>query len=211
MNFVKPITLFILLCTLSVFSQNTKSDDDKLSLDKGPLDNQFEYVLTKSTGWTDGSGQNYRVVKTSWLTELKNHTKDSLQLIKKDLVSSNITVKAQSQEIDDLKTNLTNIQNSLDKAKNEKNNMSLFGAQMSKGGYSIFMWSIIGLLILALLFFIYQFKNSNAITKHAKQVLQDLEDEFEEHRKTAVEREQKIRRQLLDEINKQKVSKGKKQ
>ena len=42
-------------------------------------------------------------------------------------------------------------------------------------------------------------------------MLQDLEDEFEEHRKTAVEREQKIRRQLLDEINKQKVNKGKKQ
>ena len=30
------------------------------------------------------------------------------------------------------------------------------------------------------------------------------EEEFEEHRKTALEREQKVRRQLQDEINKQK-------
>jgi hypothetical protein len=66
------------------------------------------------------------------------------------------------------------------------------------------------LLVLSLLFFIYKFKNSNSITKHARLALQDLEDEFEEHRKTSVEREQKIRRQLLDEINKQKVTKGKK-
>jgi hypothetical protein len=210
MNFVKPITLFILLCTLSTFSQNANSEDDKLSLDKGPLDNQFEYVMTKSSGWTDGSGQNYRVIKTFWLTQLKANALDSLQLIKKDLVSSNMTVKAQSQEIEDLKTSLTNIQNTLNETKDEKNNISLLGAQMSKGGYSALVWSIIGLLIVLLLFFIYKFKNSNVLTKNAKQTLQDLEDEFEEHRKTAVEREQKIRRQLLDEINKQKVTKGKK-
>lgn len=211
MNFTKFTTFLILLCTLSLYSQNTNSEDDKPSLDSGTLDNQFEYVITKSSGWSDERGQNYRVVKTFWLSDLKVNTLDSLQLIKKDLISSNNTLKAQSQEIEDLKTSLTNVKNSLDKTKGEKNNISLLGAQMSKGGYSALMWSIIGLLIVALLFFIYKFKNSNVLTKNAKQTLQDLEDEFEEHRKTAVEREQKIRRQLLDEINKQKVNKGKKQ
>jgi hypothetical protein len=211
MNFTKFTTFLILLCTVSAYAQNTNSEDDKLSLDSGTLDNQFEYVITKSSGWSDERGQNYRVVKSFWLTDLKKHTLDSLQLIKKDLISTNITLKAQSQEIEDLKSSLTNIQNSLSKTKDEKNNISLLGAQMSKGGYSALMWTIIGLLIVVLLFFIYKFKNSNVLTKNSKQLLQDLEDEFEEHRKTAVEREQKIRRQLLDEINKQKVNKGKKQ
>ncbi len=210
MNFTKFTALLTLLCTVSLYSQNAKSEDDKLSLDSGTLDSQFEYVITKSSGWTDERGQNYRVVKTFWLSDLKANTLDSLQLIKKDLNSTNITVKAQSQEIEDLKTSLSNVQNSLDKTKGEKNNISLLGAHMSKGGYSALMWSIIVLLIIALLFFIYKFKNSNVLTKNAKQTLQDVEDEFEEHRKTAVEREQKIRRQLLDEINKQKVTKGKK-
>lgn len=210
MNFLKSFTLIILLSTFSNYAQNSNNEDNKLSLDGGTLDNQFEYVITKSSGWTDANGQSYRVVKTFWLSNLKKNTLDSLQGIKKDFVSSQITIKAQTKEIENLKTNLTNIQNSLNKTKNEKNNISFFGTQMSKGSYSGLMWSIVGLLIMALLYFIYKFKNSHLITAKAKQGLQDLEDEFEEHRKTAVEREQKIRRQLLDEQNKQKVLKGKK-
>ncbi|CAH8283770.1 hypothetical protein EV196_102616 [Mariniflexile fucanivorans] len=210
MNLTKALTLLTLLLSLTAISQTTDSDEDKLSLNSGTLDNQFEYVIKKSNGWNDERGQSYRVIKTYWLTELKAHVLDSLQSIKKDIIATEITVKAQTQEIADLKTRLTNTQNNLDKTKSEKNNMSLLGIQMSKSGYSGLMWSIIGVLLALLLFFIYQFKNSNAVTKEAKRVLADVEDEFEEHRKTAVEREQKVRRQLQDEINKQKIIKTKK-
>lgn len=82
--------------------------------------------------------------------------------------------------------------------------MSLLGAQMSKTSYNVLMWAIIAGLLALLLFFIYKFKNSNAVTKNAKHALAEIEEEFEEHRKTALDREQKVRRQLQDEINKQK-------
>ncbi|MDX1316484.1 MAG: tRNA (guanine-N1)-methyltransferase, partial [Xanthomarina gelatinilytica] len=49
-----------------------------------------------------------------------------------------------------------------------------------------------------------KYKNSHVITKEAKKALEEIEVEFEEHRKTALEREQKVRRQLQDELNKQK-------
>ncbi|MBP0905203.1 tRNA (guanine-N1)-methyltransferase [Mariniflexile gromovii] len=210
MNFTKALTLLTLLFSLAAISQTTDNDDDKLSLNSGTLDNQFDYVIKKSNGWNDERGQSYRVIKTYWLTELKEHVLDSLATIKKDIIATEITVKAQTQEIADLKTSLANTQNTLDKTKSEKNNMSLLGIQMSKSSYSGIMWSIIGVLLALLIFFIYQFKNSNAVTKEAKRTLADVEDEFEEHRKTAVEREQKVRRQLQDEINKQKVIKAKK-
>ena len=54
------------------------------------------------------------------------------------------------------------------------------------------------------LFFIYKFRNSNAVTRAAKKSLEETELEFEEHRRTALEREQKVRRQLQDELNKNK-------
>ncbi|MCB0431897.1 MAG: tRNA (guanine-N1)-methyltransferase, partial [Mangrovimonas sp.] len=66
------------------------------------------------------------------------------------------------------------------------------------------LWGIIGILLALLGFFIYKFKNSNTITKESKKALADIELEFEEHRKVALEREQKVRRQLQDELNKQK-------
>jgi hypothetical protein len=210
MNFTKSLTLLTLLFSLTTFAQTSDSDDNKLSLNSGTLDNQFDYVITKSNGWRDERGQSYKIIKAYWLTELKTHVLDSLQAIRKDLVATGITVKAQAQEIEDLKTSLSNTQSTLDKTKSEKNSMALFGVQMSKGGYSGLMWSIIAILLVLLIFFIYKFKNSHAVTKEAKRALSDVEEEFEEHRKTAVEREQKVRRQLQDEINKQKTIKDKK-
>jgi len=59
-------------------------------------------------------------------------------------------------------------------------------------------------LLVFLIVFIYKFKNSNAITKAARKSLEETELEFEEHRRVALEREQKVRRQLQDEINKHK-------
>ena len=84
--------------------------------------------------------------------------------------------------------------------------MALFGMQMSKGGYNGLMWTIIAALLILLLFFIYKFKNSNAVTKQAKKSLLETEEEYEEYRRNSLEREQKVRRQLQDEINKQKNS-----
>jgi len=55
-----------------------------------------------------------------------------------------------------------------------------------------------------LLFFIYKFKGSNSSTRDAKHKLGEVESEYEEHRRNALEREQKVRRQLQDELNKQK-------
>ena len=112
--------------------------------------------------------------------------------------------QTQQKEISDLKTNLGSTQSTLDATNLEKNNMSLLGLQMSKTNYNILMWAIIGGLLALLLMFIFKFKSSNAITKSAKKTLTETEEEFEEHRRSALEREQKVRRQLQDELNKQK-------
>ena len=83
--------------------------------------------------------------------------------------------------------------------------MALFGLQMSKTSYNILMWSIIGGLFALLVVFILRFKSSNSATKEARQKLDETETEYEDHRRVALEREQKVRRQLQDEINKNKA------
>ncbi|GAA0746936.1 tRNA (guanine-N1)-methyltransferase [Gaetbulibacter jejuensis] len=195
-------TLFLTtLCILSfttLIAQET-TEEDKLSLNEGSIDNQFEFVIQRSNNY-----QEYKVVKKNWLYTLKAHTLDSLKAIHKDLADTQAIVDTQALEITELKSNLTNTKDTLDKTNLEKDSMALFGMQMSKGGYNVLMWSIIGGLFALLLLFIYKFKNSNAITKQAKKSLAETEEEFEEHRRTALEREQKVRRQLQDEINKQK-------
>ena len=57
-------------------------------------------------------------------------------------------------------------------------------------------------IVVFLLIFIYMFKNSNAVTKATKSALVEMEDEFTAHRRIALDREQKVKRELQDLINK---------
>ena len=201
MNILKTVLFssIFLLSFSATHAQESTDEDDQLSLNSGTIDNQFEYVIQKSNNYQD-----YKVIKRNWLYTLKSHTLDSLKAIQKELSDTQVVVDSQAVEIASLKSNLNNTKDTLEATNLEKDNMSLFGIQMSKGNYSTLLWSIIGGLFALLLFFIYKFNNSNTVTKQAKQALAETEEEFEEHRRNALEREQKVRRQLQDEINKQK-------
>ncbi|WP_299386484.1 tRNA (guanine-N1)-methyltransferase [uncultured Lacinutrix sp.] len=208
MNFTK-VTLLLLLAFFSIqihAQTETEDADDKLSLDSGSIESQFDYLTKKSNGWKDQRGQRYEVIRIQWIEKIKANTLDSLKAVHKTLNDTKAVVLKQNDEISKLKTSLSSTQGTLDQTNTEKDSMSLFGIQMSKGGYNGLMWSIIGGLLALALFFMYRFKNSNATTKEAKKSLTETEEEFEEHRRIALEREQKVRRQLQDEINKHKNS-----
>ncbi|WP_461534294.1 tRNA (guanine-N1)-methyltransferase [Sinomicrobium sp.] len=201
------ITLVIsLFCSRLSHAQTNGQDSQKskLSLTEGDVNNQFEFVIQRSNNY-----QEYKVVKKTWLYTLKKNTLDSLARVEKDLSEAIDLTKSQNSEIASLKSELAQNQEHLNTLTNEKDSISFFGALINKSTYKATMWGIVALLTVVLLFFIYKFRNSNIITQSAKQALEELEQEYENHRKKALEREQKVRRQLQDEINKQKISKAK--
>ena len=201
MKFLTKVSL-ILLVTFSlqtITAQSASQEEEKLSLNSGTIDNQFEFVIRRSNSWQD-----YKTVKKTWLYALKAHTMDSLKAVHKDLSDTKAVVSKQEEEIASLKSSLSNTESTLNATNEEKDNISLFGIQMSKAGYKVLMWSIAAGLLALLLFFIFKFKGSNTATREAKLKLDEVETEFEDHRRTALEREQKVRRQLQDELNKQK-------
>ena len=105
MNHMKSLVaiLFFPLVTLSAFAQ-TDQKEKSLSLDSGTIDNQFEYIIQKSSSWRDERGQTYKVTKLNWLNELKAHTLDSLKAVHKELADTQKVVSDQSKEITDLET-----------------------------------------------------------------------------------------------------------
>lgn len=200
-SIVSSIVLILVVFTFQTsFAQNTEGEEKKLSLDSGTIEDQFDYVIKKS-----GRYQEYKVVKRTWMFTLKEHVLDSLTEVHKELNATQNVVNNQNEKISELQNNLSNTQQTLDETNKEKDSMALFGMQMSKTNYSVLLWSIIGGLVAFLILFIYKFKNSNGVTKAAKHKLEEVELEFEEHRRSALEREQKVRRQLQDELNKQKA------
>lgn len=192
------IYTFIFLFTVSINAQDTETIND------GSVNDQFEFLLRKSGNFKGTNGLPYEAVKRSMLLSLQKNTNDTISDLKSKLSKTHTTIDSQSKEIEMLKSSLNNTQSTLDNTNKEKDSMSLFGMQMSKGGYNTMMWSIVAALLVFLIVFIYKFKNSNAITKAARKSLEETELEFEEHRRVALEREQKVRRQLQDEINKHK-------
>jgi len=209
MKFIKFIFFvsFFIFLSFETYAQETKDDTPKQSLNNGTIENQFNYLYKKS-----GSYQEYKVVKKVFYQKIKGNVLDSLKTLKKSLNETKQTVDVQASEINSLKTNLKTTNDNLTSVSKEKDNIKFLGISMTKGAYNTILWSIIFGLLGLLAFFIFRFKSSNTITKQANELLAETEEEFDQYKAVALEREQKVRRELQDELNKQKYnSKGKKE
>ena len=142
------------------------------------------------------------MVKTRYRA-LQKGVLDSLKNVQSELNSKKQLIISKNDSIQNLQLQVLTLDADLKKTNTEKDSISLFGMLISKGTYNIILWSIIIVLILVLAYFIYQFKNSHVVTSEAKANLQEAEEELATHKKKSLEREQKLRRQLQDEINKQ--------
>ena len=127
---------------------------------------------------------------------------DSINGVRSQLVAEKQKVKENESTIKELNDKITEIQAALDQTKDQKDSVSFFGALVSKGLYNTIMWGIVLALASLLVLYIYKFSNGNVVTKKSINDLNELQEEYENYRKAAIEREQKVRRQLQDEINK---------
>ncbi len=201
--------LFIVIALLTYnlqFAQEKDGEDDKLSLDSGPISNQFDYVSKKSGNY-HAEGVRYEVVKEAYLFKLRKNVLDSISAANKKEAELNTTIADHEATITSLNQKLKETTNNLASVTEEKDSMSFLGIMVSKVTYNLILWTIIAGLLLLLLLFVYKFRRSNILTQEAKTNLSELEIEYEEHRRNALEREQKISRRLQDEINKYKKTK----
>ncbi len=203
--------LFIAMALLAFnlqFAQEQvqEEEEESLSLDGGPISSQFEYLTSKSGNY-NANGIRYEVVKLTFIEKLRQNVLDSLKVYNKKTAELNATIAESEGTINTLKNKLEEATNNLMEVNEEKDSISFLGIMIAKGTYNFMLWTIITGLLLLLLFFIYKFRQSNILTQEAKTGLSDLEMEYEDHRRRALEREQKISRQLQDELNKHKKTK----
>ncbi len=192
-------THLLLAFTLLFIISNVQSQTTKQFIDSGSVNNQFENLIKNSNKYQD-----YKVVKLNWLLKLKSNINDSILASKEDILNATYTINKQKKVIDSLNTSFSTTKNEIATLKTQITTISFLGIDFEKGLFKTIMLSIIGGLVLFLLFFISKFKQSISVTKQTKSNLKEVEDEYEEHRKKALEREQKVMRRLQDELNKQK-------
>lgn len=162
------------------------------------VENQFKELYKKSNNY-----QIYKVVKKNEFLKLQKNVIDSISVLKKDIVTKQKHIDTHLNSIKNLQTKISTLNTDLTTSIEKEDAISFIGIPLQKSTYNTIMWSTILGLFAALAFFIFKFNNSNSVTKETKDALADVENEFETHKKKALEKEQKLRRQLQDEINKQ--------
>ncbi len=205
---MKKLSYFLLgLALISVtasFSQESSSNQtqpEQLSLDSGTIDSQFEFIYKRSGNYR-AEGRRYEVVRIIQLDKLRQNVKDSLEAATKKKKELEATIEGNETTISSLNSDLSNTKEQLQTITEQKDSISFFGKQISKTTYNIIMWSAVLGLLLGMLLFIIKYRQSNYLTQEAKNNLTELETEYENHRRRALEREQRISRELQDEINK---------
>ena len=182
-----PLFLF----SLSVFAQ------DSIQVQKNTLNNQMIEAFDKSNSYQD-----YKVVKKTQLATLKRNILDSVSALDRKIATQKSELSLQNRKIDSLSKDLQETQIQLSESREKEDGIKIFGVLTSKATYNSIMWGIIVLLLLVSGFLFYRFLNSHKITNAAQLKMAELEIELEDNRRNSLEREQKIRRKLQDEINK---------
>ncbi|MDO6676146.1 hypothetical protein C7448_1076 [Tenacibaculum gallaicum] len=190
MKFFKIVFIFIF--TQSIIAQDSSIEQPNT------VENQFKELYKKSNNY-----QIYKVVKKNEYLRLQNSILDSIKVIKTDAAAKQVKINEQQKSITELQTKIDTLNKDLTTSIDKEDAISFIGIPLNKSTYNSIVWGIIFVLLAGLTFFIYRFKNSNVITKETKSLLTDTEEEFEQYKRKSIEKEQKLRRQLQDEINKQ--------
>ncbi|MEZ7993212.1 MAG: hypothetical protein QMC19_03680 [Flavobacteriaceae bacterium] len=191
---MKPLSLLVIffLITINTYSQKTKKETLTIS-------EQFDEVFRISTNYKEN-----KVIRKTIFQNLRNNALDSIERIHKELQLKNQRNNFLKDSLQTIKKELGNLNSDLKLIINEKDTIYLFGIKLSKVIYKIIIWITVLLLIFMLSYSLYEYKNSFLVTSQAKKNLIDAENELSDLRKNSLKKEQKLRRLLQDEINKQK-------
>lgn len=166
-------------------------------LDTGSLKEKFDYMVNESNRY-----QQFKVVPQVWLNNFWTHVADTLRQKDLKLAEYDNTIEEQQASIADLNATAVSLNNRINELEQAKDSMSFLGIRMHKNVYNTVMWALVALLLAGLIIYILRFQHANKTTVETRNKNLELEKELNDQRKRMLEKEQVLRRQLQDEINK---------
>lgn len=188
---------FVLLSLLIGLSFSASAQEEGAT--DNTIDFQIKDLIEKSSTY-----QTYKVIKTSELGILQRNIRDSISSLKAAISDSERVITEQNNQINNNTKELEALNLELEKSQKNVDNINFLWFATEKASYKFIMWSIVAVLLFISSFLFYRYKKTYSDTKEAIQRLDETESELESLRKRSLEREQKVRRELQDEINKNK-------
>ena len=142
------------------------------------------------------------------ISQQNNITTDTIakgqEDLKVELGDAQLYLLQQKLEIENLNQRLLKSEREIEILEQKTDSISIFGQDISKSIFTNTLLVLFTLLILGLLLLSYKLKSASSAAKSAKVKLDELEIEHEQQIRNSLERDQKLRRQLQDEINRHK-------
>ncbi len=186
-----PIVMFSFLLVPQIQAQN-KTDSTANSVVK-----QFETTISKANNYQD-----YKVVKKQAIRSLQNEVTNEIDRLETKINNLDQIISKRNETIKSLKAEVSSLKTKNSSLENQQEEMKLFGSiSLTKTTYRLVLWSIVAVLLLLLLFFMFRFRRSHIINAEIKANLKNLDQEFQNYKHSALEKQQKLGRQLQDAKN----------
>ncbi|MEN8136899.1 MAG: hypothetical protein ABFR62_00515 [Bacteroidota bacterium] len=189
---MRRVAAFVLIMMTLSISAFAKKDINAWKKEV-KIEEQFS-VFKKNLNLWDG----YLFFKEYQINEFYKALNDTISNLENTIVSDRETISNLETTITSLNADLKSTQGNLDESLTREDSFSTMGLQISKGSFATIMYvtAIVLLILVGVFFFLY--KQSYQITREAKDKFEDLEKEFDAHKKNNLERFTKLNRELHD-------------
>lgn len=194
-------TISQIICTAVFSVLFTATGFAQQSTDANRLDEQFEELKGSSNSVKSGSGREYKVINLGELNSLWNDVQDLMAASREELETTQNKVEALNKEVAELSNRVDEQQAIVQESEHAATHISVLGIDIQKDKFEAAFWITTAVLIILLAGAIYQYKRGREVTRRTQLNFMQLQEEMEELRKTSLEKERRLRRELQTERN----------
>lgn len=165
------------------------------AIQEGTLNEQF----TNLSNMSRSQDANFKLIRRTNLEIVRKNVLDSVSGYQKEIATLKANSSSSTNTINTLQDSITTLDAALQEEQYKTNVISFLGIDFSKGSYHMIVWSIIIVFVLAFLVTLASFRKAKVDTNDHKKTTEELQEELQTLRKKSLEKEQQLKRQLLDE------------
>lgn len=159
------------------------------------LTTQFQVLLAQSRS----QDADFKIIRKSNIDIIQKNVSDSISKYTKEIASLKSNSSSSIATVTGLRDSLSSVQTELQTEKQKTDSISFLGIDFAKGAYHTLVWVIIAVLGIGFFTMLVSFRKAKVDTVEHKKTAEEAQNEFAQYKKKAMEKEQLLKRQLLDE------------
>ncbi len=179
--------LFIGLFCLTLTGPARAQNSLPAAMDSASMKGQMNYLNEKTRVYN-----NYRAIREDIFQKLRKNVNDSIAALELDIVRLQRDRDQRDNEINTLNAELERVKADRDEAIRNRDSITVLGLQLGKGVYNSTMWILVLALAITAIVLFTMFKQRHVITRHTRKELEKLQEEYDDYRKNAREKYEKL-------------------